>query len=94
MHAAFTVHQQIKKWKKTVMKIFMIIFMIMVVIVELFMLVGCSLTVKYQIEMATDISEMLSAVYSILDMLGMIIIFNLLYLVVMYILYFKKTKCG
>ena len=76
------------------MKIFMIIFMIMVVIVELSMLVGCSLTVKYQIEMATDISEMLSAVYSILDMLGMIIIFNLLYLVVMYILYFKKTKCG
>ena len=66
----------------------------MVVIVELSMLVGCSLTVKYQIEMATDISEMLGAVYSILDTLGMIIIFNLLYLVVMYILYFKKTKCG
>lgn len=66
----------------------------MVVIVESFMLVGCSLTVKYQIEMATDISEMLGAVYSILDTLSMIIIFNLLYLVVMYILYFKKTKCG
>lgn len=26
----------------------------MVVIFELFMLIGCSLTVKYQIEMATD----------------------------------------
>lgn len=72
----------------------MIIFMIMVVIVELSMLVGCSLTVKYQIEMTTDISEILGAVYSILDTLGMIIIFNLLYLVVMYILYFKKTKRG
>lgn len=76
------------------MKIFMIIFMIMVVIVELSMLVGCSLTVKYQIEMTTDISEMLGAVYFILDTLGMIIIFNLLFLVVMYILYFKKTKRG
>ena len=74
------------------MKIFMIIFMIMVVIVELFMLVGCSLTVKYQIEIAIDISEMLGAVYSILDTLGMIIIFNLLYLGVMYVLYFKKIK--
>ena len=72
----------------------MIIFMIMVVIVELSMLVGCSLTVKYQIEMTTDISEMLGAVYFILDTLGMIIIFNLLFLVVMYILYFKKTKRG
>lgn len=76
------------------MKIFMIIFMIMVVIIELSMLVGCSLTVKYQIEMTTDISEMLGAVYFILDTLGMIIIFNLLFLVVMYILYFKKTKRG
>ncbi len=66
----------------------------MVVIVELSMLVGCSLTVKYQIEMTTDISEMLGAVYFILDTLGMIIIFNLLFLVVMYILYFKKTKRG
>lgn len=75
------------------MKIFMIIFMIMVVIVELFILVGCSLTVKYQIEMTTDIS-VLRTVYSMLDTLGMIIIFNLLYLVVMYILYFKKTKRG
>lgn len=74
------------------MKIFMIIFMIMVVIVELSMLVGCSLTVKYQIEMATDISEVLGSVYSILDTLSMIIIFNLQYLGVMYILYFKKTK--
>lgn len=74
------------------MKIFMIIFMIMVVIVELFILVGCSLTVKYQIEIAIDISEMLGAVYSILDTLGMIIIFNLLYLGVMYVLYFKKIK--
>lgn len=37
---------------------------------------------------------MLGAVYAILDTLGMIIIFNLLYLVVMYILYFKKTKRG
>ena len=44
--------------------------------------------------MSTDISEMLGAVYFILDTLGMIIIFNLLYLVVMYILYFKKTKRG
>lgn len=76
------------------MKIFMIILMIMVIIVELSMLVGCSLTVKYQIEMTTDISEMLGAVYFILDTLGMIIIFNLLFLVVMYILYFKKTKRG
>lgn len=66
----------------------------MVVIVELSMLVGCSLTVKYHIEMTTDISEMLGAVYFILDTLGMIIIFNLLFLVVMYILYFKKTKRG
>ena len=74
------------------MKIFMIIFMIMVVIVELFMLVGCSLTVKYQIEMTIDISVMLGAVYSILDMLGMIVIFNLLCLVVMYIFIFKKNK--
>lgn len=32
--------------------------------------------------MAIDISEMFGAVYSILDTLGMIIIFNLLYLVV------------
>lgn len=64
----------------------------MVVIVELFILVGCSLTVKYQIEIAIDISEMLGAVYSILDTLGMIIIFNLLYLGVMYVLYFKKIK--
>lgn len=64
----------------------------MVVIVELSMLVGCSLTVKYQIEMATDISEVLGSVYSILDTLSMIIIFNLQYLGVMYILYFKKTK--
>ena len=70
----------------------MIIFMIMVVIVELFMLVGCSLTVKYQIEMTIDISVMLGAVYSILDMLGMIVIFNLLCLVVMYIFIFKKNK--
>ena len=76
------------------MKIFMIIFMIMVVIVELFMLVGCSLTVKYQIEMTIDISVMLGAVYSILDTLGMIVIFNLLCLVVMYIFIFKKTKRG
>ena len=44
--------------------------------------------------MTTNISEMLDVVYSILDTLGMIIIFNLLYLVVMYILYFKKTKRG
>ena len=44
--------------------------------------------------MTTNISEMLGAVYAILDTLGMIIIFNLLYLVVMYILYFKKTKRG
>lgn len=70
----------------------MIIFMIMVVIVELFMLVGCSLTVKYQIEMTIDISVMLGAVYSILDTLGMIVIFNLLCLVVMYIFIFKKNK--
>ncbi|RKS86884.1 hypothetical protein DES39_0088 [Orbus hercynius] len=76
------------------MKIFMIIFMIMVVIVELLILVGCSLTVKYQVEMTTDTSEMLGAVYSMLDTLSLIIIFNLLYLGVMYILYFKKTKRG
>lgn len=65
----------------------------MVVIVELFMLAGCSLTVKYQIEITSDIS-VLRVVYSMLDTLSLIIIFNLLYLGVMYVLYFKKTKRG
>lgn len=69
----------------------MSIFLIVVVFVELFIIAGCFVTVKYQIEMTTDISVMLGAVYSMLDTLVMIIIFDLLYLGVMYVLYFKKT---
>lgn len=74
------------------MKRLMIIFIIIVVIVELFIIAGCFTTIKYQIEMTTDISEILSQVYSMLNRLSLIIIFNLLYLCVMYVLYFKKQE--
>jgi len=72
------------------MKILMIIFIIMVVIVELFIIAGCFTTIKYQIEMTTNISEILRQVYFIVNTLSLIIIFDLLYLFVMYVLYFKK----
>lgn len=72
------------------MKILMIIFIIMVVIVELSMITGSFLAIKYQIEMSTNISETLGLVYSIVDTLSLIIIFDLLCLFVMYVLYLKK----
>lgn len=72
------------------MKILIIIFIIMVVIVELYMITGCFLTIKYQIEMTTNISVILRQIYSIVSKLSLIIIFDLLCLFVMYVLYLKK----
>ena len=69
------------------MKILILIFIIIVVVVELSMITGSFLTIKYEIEMSTNISEILSLVYSIVNTLSLIIIFDLLCLFVMYVLY-------
>ena len=87
---AVMVHHQIKNGRKAVMKILILIFIIIVVVVELSMITGSFLTIKYEIEMSTNISEILSLVYSIVNTLSLIIIFDLLCLFVMYVLYFKK----
>jgi len=72
------------------MKILMIVFFVAVVIIELFILAGCFTTVKYKIEMATNISHTLTSIYSMLNTLSLMIIFDLIYLLIMHILFFKN----
>lgn len=60
------------------MKTIMVIFLIIVVIVELFIIAGCFTTAKYQIEMSTDFSNTLTLVYSLLNSLSLIILFYLI----------------
>ena len=72
------------------MKILMIVFFVAVVIIELFILTGCFTTVKYKIEIATNISHTLISIYSMLNTLSSMIIFDLIYLLIMHILFFKN----
>ncbi|OCG01049.1 hypothetical protein [Gilliamella sp. wkB112] len=73
-------------------KILMLIFFIITIIVEIFMIIDCLLTVKYDIEMTDDINKAVEFIYMIIDMLAMIIIFDLVYLLVLHLLFFKKRS--
>ncbi|OCG07901.1 hypothetical protein A9G13_06750 [Gilliamella sp. wkB178] len=73
-------------------KILMLIFFIITIIVEIFMLIGCLITVKYNIEMTDNINKAVGFIYMIIDTLGAIIIFDLVYLLVLHLLFFKKKS--
>lgn len=76
--------------KNNLMKIILGLFFVIVVIVEIALIFNAFLTVKYQIEEAENMSQVLNKIYSILNNGVYIIIFDLIYLLVFHILYFKK----
>ena len=76
--------------KNNLMKIILGLFFVIVVIVEIALIFNAFLTVKYQIEEAENMTQVLNKIYSILNNGVYIIIFDLIYLLVFHILYFKK----
>ncbi|MCT6870195.1 MAG: hypothetical protein M3Z80_09650 [Apibacter sp.] len=76
--------------KNNFMKIILGLFFVIVVIVEIALILNAFLTVKYQIEEAENMTQVLNKIYSILNNGVYIIIFDLIYLLVLHILYFKK----
>jgi|GEM_PF-3388336 len=76
--------------KNNLMKIILGLFFVIVVIVEIALIFNAFLTVKYQIEEAENMTQVLNKIYSILNNGVYIIIFDLIYLLVLHILYFKK----
>ena len=76
--------------KNNLMKIILGLFFVIVVIVEIALIFNAFLTVKYQIEEAENMTQVLNKIYSILNNGVYIIIFDLIYLLIFHILYFKK----
>lgn len=72
------------------MKKIMVILFVVIALVELFIVAGCFIDMKYRVEMTENMNEMFNLIYSTLNTLNLIIIFNSVYLLFLHLLFLKR----